>query len=240
MKLESTLFQKSYLYFIAFFLLVLSAFWFTYFTRIAEQENYRMHLHGIALILWCLMLISQAYLIRTKRNVLHRAMGKFSYLLVPAMVFTTLDLLQFQLHKAPVLKTNDYYFIALVVNALIAFVLFYGLAIVFRKKSTVHARYMICTIFPMITPATDRIIHIYFPSLLRMLPTIEGRPVVQVVGFMLGDLILLGLSIWDWRSHQRWNVFPFALFVLLLYHYSVLNFYRFEWWQAACRWFLGF
>ncbi len=240
MKLEINLFQKSYLYFIAFFLLVLSAFWFTYFTRIAEQENYRMHLHGIALILWCLMLIAQAYLIRTKRNALHRAIGKFSYLLVPIMLFTTLDLLQYQLHKQTVLAVPDYFFIALVVNALIAFVVFFGLAIWYRKKSTVHARYMICTIFPMITPATDRIIHIYFPSLLPLLPTMEGRPIVQVVGFLLGDLLLLGLSIWDWRSHRRWNVFPFALLLLLLYHYSVLNFYRFEWWQSACRWFLGF
>jgi len=121
-----------------------------------------MHLHGITLILWCLMLISQAYLIRSKRHALHRTIGKFSYVLVPAMVFTTLDLLQYQLQKQAVLGATEFFFVALVVNALIAFVIYYGLAIFYRKKSMIHARYMVCTIFPMLTPATDRIIYIFF------------------------------------------------------------------------------
>jgi hypothetical protein len=239
MKLENNLFQKSYLYFIAFFLLVLTGFWFTYFSKIFEQENYRMHAHGIALILWCLMLIAQAFLIRIKKNALHRFIGKFSYLLVPVMLFTTLDLLHYQLHKKTVLGTMDFFFVALVVNALVAFVIFFGLAIFYRRKSTLHARYMICTIFPMITPATDRIVHIYFPYFLPFLPSIEGNPIAPTVGFFIGDLLLLGLSIWDWRSHRRWNVFPFALVVLLIYHYSVLNFYKFEFWQAFSRYFFG-
>jgi len=239
MKLENNLFQKSYLYFIGFFLLVLTGFWFTYFSKLFEQENYRMHAHGIALILWCLMLIAQAFLIRIKKNALHRFIGKFSYLLVPVILFTTLDLLRYQLQKKTVLGTMDFFFVALVVNALVAFVIFFGLAIFYRKKSTLHARYMICTIFPMITPATDRIVHIYFPSLLPFLPSIEGNPIAPTVGFFIGDLIMLGLSIWDWRSHRRWNVFPFALVVLLIYHYSVLNFYKFEFWQAFSRYFFG-
>jgi hypothetical protein len=239
MKLENNLFQKSYLYFIAFFLLVLTGFWFTYFSKLFEQENYRMHAHGIALILWCLMLIAQAFLIRIKKNALHRFIGKFSYLLVPVILFTTLDLLRYQLHKKTVLGTMDFFFVALVVNALVAFVIFFGLAIFYRRKSTLHARYMICTIFPMITPATDRIVHIYFPPLLPFLPSIEGNPIAPVVGFFIGDLLMLGLSIWDWRSHRRWNIFPFALAVLLIYHYSVLNFYKFEFWQAFSRYFFG-
>ncbi len=83
MKLEKSLSDKSYIWFIVFFAFVILAFWFTYFTRILDQENYRMHLHGIALILWCLMLIAQALLIRLNYRSLHRQIGKFSYLLVP-------------------------------------------------------------------------------------------------------------------------------------------------------------
>ncbi len=66
MKLERTLYQKSDLLFAVFFLFVLAGFWLTYFTKLLDQENYRMHVHGMALILWCLMLISQAFLIRTR------------------------------------------------------------------------------------------------------------------------------------------------------------------------------
>ena len=79
MKLERTLFQKSYLYFAGFFVFVLIAFWLTYFTKLFDQENYRLHLHGITLLLWCLMLIVQPYLIRTNRRELHKRIGKFSY-----------------------------------------------------------------------------------------------------------------------------------------------------------------
>jgi hypothetical protein len=186
-----------------------------------------MHSHGIVLTLWCLMLVAQPLLIRARMNSLHKAIGKFSYLLVPLMIFTTVDLLRYKLNQVQ-LQTMDYFFVALVINALIAFVLFYGLAIYHRKKSTIHARYMICTIFPMFTPVTDRIIGFYFPSLIPHLFPIEGNPILPVVGFLLADLILVALSIWDWKSHQRWNVFPVALVVVLIYHYSVLNFYKFD------------
>jgi len=238
MKLEKTLYQNSLFYFIAFFLLMLAGFWFTYFTKVLDQENYRMHTHGVTLILWCLMLTLQAYLIRAKKYSLHKQIGKFSYVLVPVLVFTTLDLLKYRLPIT--LGTMDYFSVALVVNALIAFVIFYALAIFYRKKSTIHARYIVCTAFPMFTPITDRIQFIYFPSTMPYLPTIEGNPIAPVVGFALADLLLMPLCIWDWRSHKRLNVFPFALGVLLLYHFSVMNFYKFEFWKSFSNWFVGF
>lgn len=238
MKLEKAINLKSYLFFIGFFILVLIGFWFTYFTKILDQENYRMHTHGVTLILWCLMLILQPYLIRSKFNSTHKLVGKFSYVLVPFMMITTIDLLRYRT-QGHALGTMDFFFVALVINALIAFAIFYGLAIYHRKKSTLHARYMICTVFPMITPASDRIIGFHFPSLYPYLPTIEGNPIAPVVGFLIADLILLGLSIWDWRSHKRWNVFPFALAVLLIYHYSVMNFYKFEFWKTFSNWIIG-
>lgn len=240
MKLEKTIVQKSHFYFIAFFLFVVAGFWVTYFTKILEQKNYRMHLHGIALTLWCLMLILQPYLIRTKRTKLHRTIGKASYILVPLMIFTTLDLLKYQLQSVPQLGTMDYFFVALAANALIAFAILYGLAIYHRKKSTIHARYMICTAFTMFTPVTDRLIHIHFRNILDYMPTIEGNPIAPFAGFLLADLMLIGLCIWDWRSHKRWNVFPFALLILLLYHSSVFTFYKFEFWRNFCDWFVRF
>jgi len=238
MKLERALYQKSYLYFIAFFFFAIVAFWLTYFTRLADQGNYRLHTHGISLILWCLMLITQPYLIRTKRNQLHTLIGKFSYVLVPILIYTTLDLLKFRLTGLPALGSMDYFFVALVLNALVAFGILYGLAIYFRNKPTIHARYMLCTALPMVTPITDRIIHIYLSFLVPYLPTIEGNPIAPVAGFALVDLLLIGLIVWDWRSHKRWNVFPVALLVLMVYHYSVLNFYKFNFWQSFSRWFV--
>ncbi|MCP1381632.1 hypothetical protein [Runella salmonicolor] len=225
------------IFFIVFFLCAIVGFWNSYFTRIFDQENYRMHTHGMALIMWLVILIIQPYLIRTKKVRLHRTLGKFSYLLVPILVFTTLDLLKYSLSKFEQLGSTGYFFVALVVNALIAYLIFYGLAIYHKRKANIHARYMICTAFPMFTPITDRIIGNYIPSLVAYVPTIDRMPVVPVIGFLMADLILVGLSIWDIRSNKRWNIFPVALVILLLYHFSVLNFYKYPFWQSFCEWF---
>ena len=235
MKLERTIFEKSHVYFLIFFLMVLAAFWLTYITRIFEQENYRMHLHGIILFLWCLMLVIQPLLIRKKLNYIHRWIGKFSFVVVPALILTTLDLLLYRIKSQPAI---DYSFMALVINALLAFVILYGLAIYNRRKPAIHARYMLCTIFPFFTPATDRIISIYFPGILQYFPLLNGQPNIMLFGFVLADVILVGLCIWDWRSHRRLNVFPIALIVLVAYHFSVNTFYRFNFWKAFCDWLI--
>jgi hypothetical protein len=233
MKLEKVLYNKSHLYFIGFFAFVLIAFWLTYFTKFFEQANFRMHLHGITLIIWCLMLIIQPYLIRTKQNTLHRQVGKFSYILVPVLLFTTTDLLIYRLKGQ---NEIDYFFVALVMNALVAFIILYGLAIYNRKNASLHARFMVSTIFPFFTPLTDRIISIYFPSVIKYFPIVNGYPNIQLFGFILADAILVILCIWDWRSHKRLNVFPITLAVLVVYHYSVLNFYKYDFWKAFSHW----
>lgn len=237
MKLEKSLYLKSWIYFIVFFLFVLWGFWNTYFTRLTVQPNYRMHLHGLALIAWCLLLILQPYLVRSRKLSLHKKIGRFSYVLVPILVITTVDLLKYKLAGKAQLGSPDYFFIALVLLALLSFLIVYGLAIYNKRKGPVHARYMLSTAFPMFTPITDRIVHIYFPSWLRYLPVIDGKPVAPVVGFVLADILLLGLCIWDWRSHRRWNIFPFVLLLLLAYHFSVLNFYKYLFWIKFCGWF---
>jgi hypothetical protein len=236
MKFEKALYQKSYLWFIAFFLFMLWGFWFTYFTRIAEQENYRMHLHGAALIMWCLMLIVQPLLIRNKKVSVHRSVGKLSYVIVPFLLFSTTDLLAYRLQSKEVLTDSDNFFVALVLNALIVFLVLYALAIYHKDKGTIHARYMLATAFPIFTPITDRIISIHFPEWLTILPQVDGSPMVSVYGFAMTDVLLLILCVWDWRAHRRLNVFPVVLLLLTFYHFSVLNFYKYQFWVDFCRW----
>ncbi|NUN99437.1 MAG: hypothetical protein HUU01_02340 [Saprospiraceae bacterium] len=239
MKQASFILSKYLIFaFIGFLLFAIIGFWNSYFTKILDQENYRMHTHGVAIILWLVLLIVQPYLIRTKRTGLHKKLGIFSYLLVPVLLFTTLDLLKYKLPETGSPGNTGYFFIALVVNALVAFLIFYGLAIYHKRNINLHARYMICTAFPMFTPITDRIIGNYFPSLLAYVPNIDAMPVTPVIGFLMADLLLIALCVWDWRANRRWNVFPFALLILTCYHFSVLNFYKYGFWQAFCEWFI--
>jgi len=131
------------------------------------------------------------------------------------------------------------YFLALTLNAVAAFALFYGLAIYYRRDSQRHARWMLSTVFPLFTPVTDRLIGAHVPSLVRLVPRIDGSPILPVAGFVLADLILVALVLWDWRANERTDVFPAALGVMLAYHASVLTLYRVPAWHAFCAWFLG-
>jgi hypothetical protein len=133
----------------------------------------------------------------------------------------------------------DYFFVALVINGLIAFTVLYGLAIFYRRQPGLHARYILCSIFPLFTPATDRIIHIFLKPMVKYLPTIEGNPIAPVIGFLLADILLVALCIWDWRSHKKLTAFPIALALLLFYHFSVLNFYQFQFWKSFSVWLVS-
>jgi len=240
MKLEKVLFKKSHFYFIGFSAFVIIAFWLTYITEIFNQESYWMHVHGLAMFLWCALLITQPYLISKKENTLHRQLGKASYALVALIAVSTIGLYKFRLSTLDSLTTIDYLATSSVLIALLVFLIFYGLAIYFRKKPAIHARYMLCTVFAMFTAVIDRIIRIYFSDMVSIFPIVGGENVVQVFGLTLGDIILLGLCIWDWQSHKRWNVFPIALGIHLTYHFAVLNFYKFDFWKNFCLWLYNF
>ena len=79
--------KVSYL-FIAIFLVIFAGFYKTYFGLFPSFDGVTIthHIHSALFMLWFLMLIVQPILIRNKKFVLHRAVGKFSYFLVPLLV----------------------------------------------------------------------------------------------------------------------------------------------------------
>jgi hypothetical protein len=161
-----------------------------------------------------------------------------SYALVPAIVIAAVNFVHFRVHGATALNPVALYFLALVLNALVAFVALWGLAMYYRAQPATHARYMIATIFPLFTPVTDRLIGRYAPSIVPMVPRIDGMPVLPFAGFILADAILIGLALWDWNANRR-SVFPIALVILVLYQISVMTFYRADFWNAFGLWFAG-
>lgn len=240
MKLDQFLNKKSFIAFIVFLIAALTAFWPGYFGRILSPTvDGHLHRHGLAMILWCAMLIAQAVLIRNRQNSLHKWIGYSSYVLVPIMVVTAFDLVNHLFHGAQRLAAGHFYFIALSVNAIFAFLTLYGLAIYFRKHSLIHARFMVVTALPLISPITDRLIYRYVKPIIPYAPKIGNMPIVPFYGFLIADTILVGLIIWDGYSNKRWNVFPVALVILLIYHYSVMNFYKYDFWQQFCYWFIS-
>ncbi len=145
------------------------------------------------------MLVVQAQLIRTHRRSWHRQLGKLSYVVAPAVVVITTVFVHQRVSPGlaglPELPAAALYFLALTLLSLVAFAVFYGLAIARRRDSQTHARWMLCTVFPMVTPVTDRLIGAHLPQVVGMVPRIEGTPILPTIGFAAADLLLLALAV---------------------------------------------
>lgn len=233
------LFRRSVWFFAAFALAVVPAFWPRYFSRLGSQPTFHAHAHGFVMLLWCLLLVAQGWLIRSGHRATHRQLGKVSYLLVPLIVITTVNFVHFRVRDLAAVPVEWLYLLALILNALPAFVLLFALAIYHRRNAGTHARYMICTVFPLFTPVTDRLVGFYMPQAMPLFPVIGVEPVLPVFGFALADAMLVALSVWDWRTNRRADVFPLALGILLMYHLSVLTLHRVDGWSAFASWFVS-
>src|SRR5688572_20627942 len=120
-QLDAFLHQYSFIFFILFFALALWAFWTSYYGRSSTGMSAAIRFHGIAMTTWCLLLISQPFLIRLKKKRLHKWVGKFSYLLVPFILFSGAHLAHLTILQQPIGSTSYYFSIALMYNSLIAF-----------------------------------------------------------------------------------------------------------------------
>jgi hypothetical protein len=85
--LSRLIYRHSVLFFAFVAVAALLGFWPGYLSRI-RGHDFLVHVHGVLLSLWLLMLISQAYLIRTNRRELHRLIGKLSYVVAPLVLIS--------------------------------------------------------------------------------------------------------------------------------------------------------
>jgi uncharacterized membrane protein YozB (DUF420 family) len=221
-----------------FALAMILAFWPSYYSRLADQPTSHIHAHGLAMTAWLALLVAQAVLVRSGRRDVHRKLGLVSYALVPAIVIATVRFVHYTLQPVPIQSPNALFFLALVLNTLVAFVLLFALAMVYRKQPALHARWMIATLFPIFTPVTDRLFARFFPVILTWVPRINGSPVMQVSGFLLADVILASIAVWDWTANSR-RVFAAALAIVVVYQACVLTFHNFALWAAFGSWFMG-
>jgi hypothetical protein len=239
LSLSKFLYERSAVYLGIFFAFVLLAFWSSYYSILGKPMTFYVHFHGILMTLWVLILIGQAYLIRAKKYKIHTLIGKSSYLIFPVLILSIILLVHATIRKSLQVDFGTYFSMALMLNATLVLVLIYVLGIYFRKDRFTHARYMVCTIFPLFTPITDRIIYKYIPALIQFAPKVEGAPVVPFYGFLLADLIVIGLAVWDWKTHKRKDVFLVVLGLLLIYHISLFTFYQIPAWRSLSAWFFG-
>lgn len=227
-----------YRYAVVFFGLYLTAsvfaFWPRYLSDPAGVEHPAVHVHGWLMASWLFLLVAQAGLIRWDRRDLHRWLGRVSYVLAPAVALSIALAAHVSIGRGEPTQIRLAQ-LALQLGYVPLFLAIYLLAMRSRADPPRHARFMLCTVLPMTSAVFDRILGFYLLPRLGFLPTfVDGSRLLPLI-----YILLIGLSIQDWRAHRRLDVFPVVSLLFLVQHATVLLVYRTAWWAEIGAWFAG-
>jgi len=166
------------------------AFYRTYFGLFPSfgGTTWVVHFHASVIILWFVLLIIQPVLIRKKRPDLHALIGKISYFLVPLIVLSFILII-----RQTELKGKNLLVFAIAIINGSTFIIFYLLAIYYRKKTLWHIRFMVLTVIPFIDPAAGRL---HIPGPLLQLPLILILLAIERFGNRVYKPYLVGLAVW--------------------------------------------
>jgi uncharacterized membrane protein len=223
------IFRRSSIYLALLLPFIVAGFWPTYFSRIPVETSIRVHVHGVAMSLWYLLLVGQAYLIRTNRRPLHRKIGRLSYVLVPVIALSTLSMAHHRLQESG-LNPETLYFFYVQLSLLVYFLLAYGLAIANKAIPLVHARFMVCTALALIDPIFGRILYNSFGI---------NYPLMQVLTYSLVGVIFLWLAVWDARHAPTSRVFAGMFVAFLVLAAPTFFVYGSPAWRSFALWFGG-
>jgi uncharacterized membrane protein len=196
------------LYFVLLLLVALVGFFPSYYSRLGNGQ-FAHQFHGAMATLWMLLLITQGFLMRRRKVVLHRALGKASIVLAALFVVSGLMIVQAMLTGESGFSRAFGPRLAFVDLSSVAFFVFaYLMAIYHRREIALHARYMSCTALPLLPPALSRVLGHY------VLP--DGASFAQAfhISFFVAELIVVALLASDARGGKVRA--PYVILLLLL------------------------
>ena len=170
-------------------LVSVAAFWTPYLSHPLRIREVYLHAHVVAVGLWMSALIAQPLLIRARRYDLHRALGRASFALAPAVGLTALLLAHSRFNRmdeATLAKAG--YTLYLPLMSITGFLASYALAIAFRRQRAAHAAFMLGTALSLIEPIVVRLIFFYTPAG-------EVHWIYDIIGIVLIAAILIGLIV---------------------------------------------
>ncbi len=192
-----------------------------------------VHLHTALMGLWVLMLIGQAWLIRTQRYAIHRWVGRSSFVIVPLIVVATLMLTIESLGRKPEIPPIDARIEIFTWGQVVPFVLAWGLALWYRRRTPIHVRYMVSTIFAAGSAIVFRIILNVF----QWVPGMENIENVAAANGSVLVLMLLGLIANDWRLGIRRSPFWLVTITTVIMTIGFFTFTKSEWWMSLVQWY---
>ena len=230
--MEKTYPNISY-FFMGVLICCLVGFHLTYTVKFPTFEGLSMvhHFHGLMLMSWFGMLIIQPFLIRYKKFTWHRKLGKVSYVLVPLILYSIFLVTKVSYHNGIAQQRPANVALgglALDIPDILAFGLFYVLAMVNSKNSAAHMRYMVGTSLLMIGPGLGRALIIF-----------GGIPFPVAVTYTMcfAEFITIVFIAFDYfKGH---SVKPYLVVLATLVALQLCwEFQMASWWQAFGKWFV--
>ncbi len=216
-------------YFAVLLVVAIAAFWPSYLSQLFVQSGYT-HLHALTATLWLLLLITQPLLIRAGRRDLHRLVGRLSLVIAPVVLVSIVLLAHANIQGlAGERLAIQTYILYLQLSLGLLFALCYAMAIIKRRDTPVHMRFMVGTALTMIDPIVVRI-------MLWVQPVPPWN--YQWLTFALTNAVLVWLIWMDRNSARgRW-VFPVLLGTFMLVQIPAV--FGLTWtapWQSFAHWF---
>jgi hypothetical protein len=203
---------------ILMFIIVHIGFHATYIKHFPEFTEFSWihHVHGALMGSWVLILVLQPILIYKRRFTLHRFFGKLTYAIAPLLIISMFFVARHN-YQTGVLKKASVEVMAIqsiTWMQLLMFVLFYSLAIYYRKFTYNHMRFIIGTAIIMIGPPINRILISYFPGI--------GAANILPIVLYLKTTLVAALFLSDFAKKKNWT--PYFI-VLLAFLFSDLVYY---------------
>jgi len=189
--------------------------------------------------LWLLLLTGQAWLIRTRRYAWHRRVGRSTYVVVPLILVMTVLLAHQTLTRKPEITTLDARFEIYDLLQVAGFGLAWALALVYRRRTPLHVRFMVSTVLAMGSAILFRIILSWF-AWVPGLSVADDPANIDHAAATNGAVLLLvlsGLIAMDWRLGIKRSPFWLVTVTTLIIHVGFFTFTMSDWWMALVRWF---
>ena len=224
--------ERGYRYLVYFFVLILCLAplgFRRYLIQLItfQERSFLIHLHAALMTLWCLILIIQPILIKKRKLTLHRALGTYSYFLVPLIVTSMIAvmLLSFTELMNEISLHDNLAILFFPTTQIFIFSIFYLLAMIYRKRTNLHMRYIIISSITLLGPTIGRLdfdsIHLggYNWDLIFMDVTLLSFLLIdlyhrkKIKYYLLGLMAYLSthlLIVFNFQETDLWQTIAFA------------------------------
>jgi hypothetical protein len=158
----------------------------------AHELPWIVHVHGVLFTVWVLLFGLQAGLISRERHDVHVVTGSFGIALAAAMIVLGLFVAVTRSKPPALVPLTVEQFLIFPLVSIGLFALFVGLAFANRHRPDHHKRYMLIAS-----------VNVVLPALARMTVLLPFLPRGVLGGMMIGNLFLVALALFDWRSLGR-------------------------------------